>query len=130
MAENLLSKVRLKQMKIREITQEVERRIAKKPGETIIFEGDPAWRLILAGPVASNIAQRYEKPTFIFKKGEEESCGSVRSLKENQNSVEAMKTCDDILITYGGHPKASGFRLKTKDLEKFKNCLEKHFKNQ
>jgi len=102
-AETLLAKVILKQKNIKDIVQEVERRIAKKPDETIVFQGDPAWKLTLAGPVASIIASKYEKPTFIYRKMDEESAGSVRSLKDGQNSVEAMKSCADILITYGGH---------------------------
>jgi len=128
-AENLIGKTQYKQQKIKEITEEVERRISQKKDDSIIFEGDPAWKLTLAGPVASIIAQRYEKPTFIFKKGDTESCGSVRSLKEGENSVDAMKTCKDFLITYGGHAKASGFRLKNEDLDKFKNKLSEYFKN-
>ena len=125
--EKLLAKIQFKQQKIKEITEEVERRISQKKDEPIIFEGDPAWKLTLAGPVASIIAQRYEKPTFIFKKGDTESCGSVRSLKEGENSVDAMKTCKDFLITYGGHAKASGFRLKNEDLDKFKASLIEYF---
>ncbi len=128
-AENLLSKVRYKQQKIKEVTEEVERRILRKPEETIIFEGDPAWKLTLAGPVASIIASKYEKPTFIYKKMDTESTGSVRSLKEGESSVEAMASCKDLLITYGGHPKASGFRIKNENLEKFKEGLIKYFKN-
>ncbi|MEK7124740.1 MAG: DHH family phosphoesterase [Patescibacteria group bacterium] len=127
LAENLLGKVNLKQQRIKSITQEVEKRISEKPEEIIIFEGDPAWKLTLAGPVASIIAQKYEKPAFIYKKMDTESCGSVRSLKDGQNSVSAMKSCEDLLITYGGHPKASGFRIKNKSLEEFKYCLSKHF---
>ncbi len=128
-AENLLSKVRYKQQKIKEITEEVERRILRKPEETIIFEGDPAWKLTLAGPVASIIASKYEKPTFIYKKMDTESTGSVRSLKDGESSVEAMASCKDLLITYGGHPKASGFRIKNENLEKFKEGLKEYFKN-
>ncbi len=127
-AENLLSKVRYKQQKIKEITEEVERRIFRKPDEAIIFEGDPAWKLTLAGPVASIIASKYEKPTFIYKKMDTESTGSVRSLKEGESSVEAMASCKDLLITYGGHPKASGFRITNENLEKFKEGLTKYFK--
>ncbi|OGZ63342.1 MAG: hypothetical protein A3C58_02535 [Candidatus Staskawiczbacteria bacterium RIFCSPHIGHO2_02_FULL_34_10] len=138
LAENLLGKVTLKQFKIQQITQEVERRISQKPparnashndvggNETIIFEGDPAWKLTLAGSVASIICNAHEKPTFIFRKKDTESCGSVRSPK-GTNSVEAMKTCKDILITYGGHPQASGFRLKNENLEEFKDRLNKYF---
>ncbi len=126
--QELIGKSQLKQRKIREITEEVERRIAQNPDEQIIFEGDPAWRLVLAGPVASNIASKYGKPTFIFKRGDEVSVGSVRSLKEGQSSVEAMAACSEFLISYGGHPKASGFRIKNENLEKFKICLGIYFK--
>src|SRR3989344_6278451 len=129
LAEHLIAKTQHKQQKIKEINEEVERRISKKPDELIVFEGDPAWKLTLAWAVASIIASKYGKPTFIFKKGDRESCGSVRSLQEGQNSVEAMKSCADILITYGGHPKASGFRVKTENLEKFKICLKAYFEN-
>ena len=127
LAEKLVAKVKLKQHKIKEISEEVERRLAQKNGGVVIFEGDPAWKMILAGPVASIIAQRYEKPTFIYKKMDTESCGSVRSIKEGENSVEAMKTCADILITFGGHPKASGFRIKNENLEQFKSRLNEYF---
>ena len=126
--ENLTAKIFYKQQKIKEISEEVSRRVSQKSGEIIIFEGDPAWKLTLAGPVASIIAQRYGKPTFIFKKMETESCGSVRSLGEGENAVEAMKTCQDFLITYGGHAKAAGFRVKNEDLETFKNRLSEYFK--
>ena len=127
-AEKLIAKVQHKQMKIKQAAEEVERRISQKSAEAVIFEGDPAWKLTLAGPIASIIAGKYQKPTFIDKKGDTESCGSVRSLNEGENSVDAMKTCADFLITYGGHAKASGFRLKNEDLEKFKDCLNKYFK--
>ncbi|MEK7663859.1 MAG: DHH family phosphoesterase [Patescibacteria group bacterium] len=127
LAEDLISRTELKQQRIKSIVEEVERRILKKPSEIIIFEGDPAWKLTLAGPVASIIASKYEKPTFIFRKMDKESAGSVRSLKEGQNSVDAMKSCSDLLMTYGGHPKASGFRIKNENLENFKTCLIKHF---
>lgn len=126
MAENLLGKAQSKQFKIKEMTRELEARISEQPREEIIFEGDVSWPLILAGPVASIACQRYEKPVFIFKKGLKESCGSVR-VPRNMNSVDAMATCSDFLITYGGHPPASGFRIKNEDLPRFKECLIKYF---
>ena len=127
LAQDLISRTQQKQQRIKAIAEEVERRISKNPDQTIIFEGDLAWKLTLAGPVASIIASKYEKPTFIYRKMDKESAGSVRSLKEGQNSVDAMMSCKELLLTYGGHPKASGFRLKNENLEKFKSCLIKHF---
>lgn len=126
MAQKLIENSQGKQFKIKEIIREVENRVESKTLEQIIFEGDPFWPLILAGSVASTVCQRYDKPTFIFKKGDTESCGSVRVPKD-VNSVDAMATCSDFLITYGGHPPASGFRIKNENLEKFKSCLIKYF---
>lgn len=127
LAERLLGKVQQKQQTIKAICNEVERRIAANPDSPIIFEGDPSWKLTLAGPVASIIAIKHEKPTFIYKKMDTDSAGSVRSLKEGENSVDAMKSCSDLLITFGGHPKASGFRAKNENLEKFREGLIKYF---
>lgn len=126
-AKDLLAKNSAKQMQVKNIVQEVERRIAQNPDSPIIFEGDPSWKLTLAGPVASIISGKYEKPAFIFKKMDKESCGSVRNPK-GTNSVEAMKTCDAFLMTYGGHAMASGFRLKNEYLDKFRHCLNDFFK--
>ena len=127
LAQMLLDKNRAKQETIRNIVAEIERRIAQYPDKEIIFEGDPSWRLTLAGAVASIMCNKYEKPVFIFKKMDAESCGSVRNPK-NTNSVDAMKTCADFLLTYGGHAQASGFRVKNGDLPKFESCLIKFFK--
>jgi len=125
-AQRLINKNQDKQQQIKNVVQEIERRILRKPDEVIIFEGDPAWKLILAGSVASILCNKYQKPNFIFKRGDKESCGSVRN-PEGTNSVEAMKTCSEFLLTYGGHAQASGFRIKNENLEKFKNCLIKYF---
>ena len=127
LAEMLLNKNKYKQQQVKNITEEIERRISKDPDATIIFEGDPAWSVILAGSVASIISNKYAKPTFIYRKMDKESCGSVRNPKPT-NSVDAMKSCSDILITYGGHANASGFRVKNENLEKFKTCLIEYFK--
>lgn len=127
LAEGLMGKAALKQQRIKSIAQEVERRIAKNPDDIIIFEGDPAWKLTLAGPVASIIASKHQKPTFIYKKMDTDSAGSVRSLKEGESSVDAMASCKDLLITYGGHAKASGFRAKNENLEEFKKRLTEYF---
>lgn len=127
LAEMLLNKNFNKQLQIKSIVQEIERRILQKPDQPVIFEGDPAWRLTLAGSAASITCSKFQKPAFIFKKMDKESCGSVRNPK-GTSSVDAMKTCADFLLTYGGHAQASGFRIKNEDLKKFEDCLNDFFK--
>ncbi|MBI3631454.1 MAG: DHH family phosphoesterase [Candidatus Staskawiczbacteria bacterium] len=125
--QKLIDKTNYKQQKVKEVMQEVERRIKQKLEMPVIFEGDIAWKLTLAGSVASIISSKYQKPVFIFKKGDKESCGSVRNPK-GTNAVDAMKTCSEFLLTFGGHAQASGFRLKNENLEKFEKCLNEYFK--
>jgi len=126
LANELLKKSVLRQMRIREIVNEVEERILKREDEVIIFEGDANWKLVLLGPVASRICQGYQKPTFLFRIDNTESQGAVR-VPRGIDSVKAMASCSEILETYGGHAPASGFRIKNENLERFKECLIKYF---
>lgn len=129
LAENLLKKSYQRQLRNREITEEAEERVFKKLREPIIFEGSDSWEPTLIGAVASRICQRYQKPTFIFNRGEKESLGTVRT-PAGINGVKAMQNCAKFLKTYGGHPAASGFRIKNENLEHFKECLIKYFTRQ
>jgi single-stranded-DNA-specific exonuclease len=121
-AEVLLEKSRQRQMRIKEITIELDEIVSQKNVERIIFEGHEKWPLTLLGPVASRICQKYQKATFLFRKDKKESQGAVR-VPSGLDSVEMMGSCSKLLETYGGHPQASGFRIKNNNLEKFKACL-------
>ncbi|MFQ6049810.1 MAG: DHH family phosphoesterase [Candidatus Paceibacterales bacterium] len=121
----LKEKTETRKEEIEKIIEEVKERILRKEGP-ILFEGDLAWNFSLISPVASNLCQKFKKPVFVFKKLKEESQGTVRT-PLRIDSVALMKKCKKYLITYGGHPQASGFRIKNKDLEKFKKCLINHF---
>ena len=128
-ARNLLSilieKSFERKRKIEEIKEEIERRVSEE--EPLIFEGDSSWELILLGSVASTISQKYQKPTFLYKKGEKESQGTARTAK-NFDLVKAMKSCSNLLESYGGHAPAAGFRIKNENLDKFKECLIANYK--
>src|SRR3989338_6745227 len=69
LAQGLIAKTNYKQLKIKESVEEVERRIVQKKDEPIIFEGDPAWRLVLGGPVASILFSKYQNRFLFTKKG-------------------------------------------------------------
>ena len=125
--ERLLGKSWQRKERIEQIIQEIEKRISQKE-EPIIFEGASHFEFTLISPVASNLCQKYQKPTFIFKKLKKESQGTVR-VPAGLDSVAWMKKCQKYLITYGGHPAASGFRIKNENLEKFKKCLITNYTN-
>jgi len=129
LAEQLLEKGRARKIRIRDITQEVEDRMARTPSSPIVFEGSRSWELILLGVVASIITKKYQRPIFLYTKKEHESQGSIRT-SSGYNVVEAMKSCSKNLITYGGHPQAAGFRIENKYLDEFEECLVEYFASQ
>ena len=93
----------------------------------IVFGGSKDWPLPLLGTAASKLCGYFLKPTFLYSQARGISQGSVRTPKEI-DSIEMMKPCAGLLINYGGHPQASGFGLKNKDIEKFKKCLIENYK--
>lgn len=125
MAKDLIEKNKQKHQLIEKIVQEIEERVEDNK-ENIIFEGDQEWPVALLGPVATKVQSIFKRPTFIYFKGQKESRGAVR-VPKGVDSVEAMRHCEKLLKTYGGHPPASGFSIENKNLEKFKECLSKYF---
>jgi single-stranded-DNA-specific exonuclease len=125
--ERLINKDSQRRIRKEEIKEEIEQKISNIE-ELIIFEGDPSWDIILLGSIASIISRKYQKPTFLFKNDKEKTQGTARSSSDDDDLVAAMKSCSNLLETFGGHAKAAGFRLKSENIEKFKQCLIKYFK--
>jgi single-stranded-DNA-specific exonuclease len=126
--KKLLEKNEERKQKLNDLLEKTEK-ILLAQESSIIFEGGVDWDYTLLGPLASIICQKYKKPTFVYKKLKDESQGTVRTPHEI-DSVALMKKCKKLLITYGGHSMASGFRLKNENLEKFKECLIKNYKEK
>jgi single-stranded-DNA-specific exonuclease len=122
--EKLIEKGKERRKKVEEILAEIERKITGE--EEIIFEGSENWGLSLISIISSFLCQKYQKPVFIYKKFEKESQGTVR-VPPGIDSVSIMKRCKELLISFGGHPSAAGFRIKNENLDKFKSCLIKNY---
>lgn len=129
MAKYLLDKAYDRHLQIKELVGEIERKVLRKTKETIIFEGEDSWSVLMLGPAASKICRTYQKPVFLYNQKDGVCQGAVRTPK-GIDGVKAMMGCSKILETYGGHPQAAGFRIKEKDLAVFKECLVKYFKNK
>jgi single-stranded-DNA-specific exonuclease len=124
----LQEKHKIRKENIRMYAERVRSCLARTSRPAVVVEGDESFDYLLLGSVASIISQEYNIPAFIYKRGELESIGSVRA-PSGYDTVQAMKACAPLLITYGGHAQASGFRLRNENLEKFKDCLVDYFTN-
>jgi single-stranded-DNA-specific exonuclease len=78
----------------------------------------------VVGIVAGRICEEYNRPTLICGKGLIESVGSARSIPAF-DIIDAISSCKNLLLEYGGHKQAAGFSLKNENFEKFHKKLEK-----
>lgn len=110
MAAQLEEKNNERKKLVEKITNEVREKI--DPNKEIIILGNSDWSAGVLGAAASRIIEEYNKPIFLWGKGDaKEIKGSSRS--NGPDLVELMKNVDtDIFLDFGGHKLAAGFSLK------------------
>ncbi|MBN1178012.1 MAG: single-stranded-DNA-specific exonuclease RecJ [Anaerolineae bacterium] len=111
-----------------QLTVDVEERahhIAQMEDHTcpLLFIADPAFPAGIVGLVASRLVEEFYRPTIIVELGEEESRGSARSIPPF-HITEAIGTCEELLVRYGGHRAAAGFTVRTEHLPELKSRLQ------
>ena len=88
----------------------------------------PSWLSGIAGLIAGRLKEQYQKPCFVFAGDTECITGSARSIP-GFSIVGALNRINDaspgLLVRYGGHYMAAGATLKTQDLKRFKELLDK-----
>ena len=116
--------------------RQVEAQIAQEAFEKI--DADPRLRysrvLVVAGEhwhhgvvgiVASRVTERYGKPCFVISVDQEEARGSGRSV-EGFSLFDAVSSCGEFLLRYGGHPMAAGATMRPEDVERFRQGLNEY----
>lgn len=110
----------------RSITYEALRMIADTPAlhysnSTVLFSSE--WHEGVVGIVASRLVETYYRPTVVLTESNGVAKGSARSAG-GYNLYEAISSCSDLLITFGGHPYAAGLSLALEDVPEFKRRFE------
>ena len=90
----------------------------------VVVDGEN-WHHGVIGIVASRVTERCGKPCMIISRGETEAKGSGRSI-EGFSLFEAICTCGDLLIKFGGHPMAAGITLKPENIEAFRKRINRY----
>jgi len=90
--------------------------------DNLIFVGDESYQEGIVGLVAGRLSEEFYRPAVVFSQGEEFSKGSARSIKEF-NIIEALRSCAEILVAYGGHPRAAGLTVETTKISVLKEKL-------
>lgn len=126
MAEEFMDESNRKQREVASLTDELIEKISKEEKD-IIFEGSYVYKAEYLGAVASRLSNYFDKPVFLYRKGEKISRGTVR-MPKGYDAVKAMDNCKELLIMFGGHAPAAGFTIDNDNLEKFEECLREYFK--
>jgi len=90
---------------------------------TIVY--NPNWNKGIIGIVASRLIESYYKPTVVFTDGSNgEMVASARSVADF-DLHEALDSCSDLFMKFGGHKAAAGLSIEKKNFEQFKLRFEK-----
>lgn len=125
MAKQINDHNRQRQKITEDIVAEIERRVKEEKSDKaspVIIASDVNWPAGVIGLVAGKIADRHNRPTFIFSSANGEGParlrGSARSV-EGFNLIEAIGQCADLLVGFGGHVGAAGLEMTAENLPAF-----------
>ena len=115
--------------KRREIEMEIYQQADDKVRAEIDFRHERAvvicgegWNPGVIGLAASRIVEKYKWPAILLSEENGICVGSARSIP-GVDIHQAMATCRDLFIRFGGHAQAAGLTLEKKNVPEFKKRL-------
>lgn len=100
------------------ISAEIDTTPALQRARVLVVWGSD-WHQGVIGIVASRLTERYGKPAIVISLEGEEGRGSGRSIG-GLSLYNAIASCADILVRYGGHDLAAGLSISKDKLEEFR----------
>lgn len=80
---------------------------------------DDNWHPGVIGIVASRLVEKFNRPAVMLTTIDGVAKGSARSIP-GFNIYDALLSCDDILLQFGGHAAAAGLAIEISNLDEFK----------
>lgn len=77
------------------------------------------WHPGVIGIVASRLVEKFHRPAVMLTTIDGVAKGSARSI-HGFNIYEALQSCEDLLLQFGGHEAAAGLAIEIEKLEEFK----------
>jgi len=111
------------------ILKEAEEKIEQRNlGDYAIVVSGDNWHSGVLGIVASRLADKYYRPSFVISFDEACGRGSARSI-HSVHLMEALDECASSLSAYGGHKRAAGLEIFKEGLEEFTQRINAYIKN-
>ena len=83
------------------------------------------WHSGVVGIVCSRLVERFGRPTILMGREGDICTGSARSVA-GFSICQALASCDDLLISHGGHDMAAGLRCHIENLPALQERLRAH----
>ncbi len=106
------------------LTEAVEQVGELRKTDYAVIAYKPNWSLGLVGLVAGKLVQYYNRPALVMCSEKRIISGSGRGLP-GFDLIQALSQTSDLLIKYGGHKQAAGFKLVVENLETFTRTFKK-----
>lgn len=118
---------KLRQQKEHEILDEALKKIENNnlDKDKIIVVAGENWNKGIIGIVASKITDKFYKPCIVLTITDGIADGSARSINKF-NILNAVNSCKDILLKYGGHEMAAGLALNADRVEELRKKLNEY----
>ena len=109
----------------KEACEKVNQQGLNHPDRKSIVLADENWHIGVIGIVASKLVDKYFKPVIMINSANEIAQGSARSIHGFDINC-AIKSCSQLIESFGGHKMAAGLTLKVDNLSKFAEEIEKY----
>lgn len=87
--------------------------------DKVIVVFKEGWHQGVIGIVASKLVERYYRPAIVIAEADSRGKGSARSV-ENFDVFQALKSCEDLMVGYGGHKYAAGLTIELDQIDEFR----------
>lgn len=92
-----------------------------KHRQRVVIIADEEFPAGVVGLVAGKLVEEWGRPVLLIERGAELSRGSARSIP-GFNIIEALTSCRELFVRFGGHSAAAGFTIPNANLPR----LEQH----
>jgi single-stranded-DNA-specific exonuclease len=90
----------------------------------LVIDGD-GWHRGVLGILASRVVERTGRPALVLSHEDGEAHGSGRSIP-GFHLLEALESCHDVFVRFGGHAHAVGFSLTSARVPELRDRLQQH----
>ncbi len=111
----------------RDIKDEVFSKLDEKyvtQNKVVVLSGKE-WHPGVIGIVASQVVDRFSRPTVLVGINDGVGRGSARSI-DGINMYELLDSCRDLFMDFGGHEGAAGFEIKPENIPELMSRLQEH----